>query len=73
MSDIIIAGEKAVFGLPELPLGIIPGGGGTQRIIREVGKSKAMQMLLAGDFYDSKQAYSSGLISEIVSYNDKGE
>ena len=71
MSDIIIAGDSAVFGLPELPLGIIPGGGGTQRISREVGKSLAMQMLLAGDFLDAHQAYASGLISEVVSSTEE--
>jgi enoyl-CoA hydratase/carnithine racemase len=70
MSDIIIAGQNAIFGLPETPLGIIPGGGGTQRIVREIGKSKSMQMLLTGDFYNVEQAYQSGLISEIVPFTE---
>lgn len=64
MCDILIASNKAKFGLPEITLGTIPGGGGTQRLIKEVGKSKAMQMILTGEFITSEEALKLGIISE---------
>jgi len=64
--DIILAGESAKFGQPEVKIGIIPGGGGTQRFPRTVGKFKAMRYVLTGDLFGAKEAYEMDLISEIV-------
>ena len=64
--DIIIAGESAKFGQPEVKIGIIPGGGGTQRFPRTVGKYKAMRYVLTGDLFSAKEANEMGLVSEVV-------
>jgi enoyl-CoA hydratase len=68
--DIIIAGESARLGQPEIRIGIVPGGGGTQRLPRAVGKYKAMRYLLTGDMFGAREAYEMGLVSELVADGD---
>lgn len=61
-----IAGEKARFGQPEVNLGIIPGYGGTQRLIQYIGKGKAMELLLTADMIDAQEAHHLGLVNHVV-------
>ncbi len=65
-ADIIIAGEGARLGLPEIRSGILPGGGGTQRLLRAVGRHKAMLYLLTGDLLSAQEAERWGLVSQVV-------
>ncbi len=66
MCDFIIASDTAKFGQPEITLGVIPGMGGSQRLTRFVGKSKAMDMCLTGRMMDAAEAERSGLVSRVV-------
>ncbi|HEY0404730.1 MAG TPA: enoyl-CoA hydratase-related protein [Pyrinomonadaceae bacterium] len=64
--DLRIASETASFGQPEINLGIIPGGGGTQRLTRLVGEGKAMELILTGDIIDARTAFNLGLVNVVV-------
>ncbi len=69
MADFIVASENARFGQPEIKLGVAPGMGGSQRLTRAVGKSKAMDLCLTGRMMDAEEAERAGLVSRIVPHD----
>lgn len=71
--DLRYAGEKARFGQPEINLGIIPGGGGTQRLTKLLGEGKSMEMILTGDMIDATEAYRLGLVNEVYASEELRE
>jgi enoyl-CoA hydratase len=70
MCDIVLASPKAVFGQPEINLGIMPGAGGTQRLARSIGKAKTMEMCLTGRTIDAEEAERAGIVSRVVTEGD---
>src|SRR3954453_15160052 len=66
LCDMIVASETAEFGQPEIMLGIIPGGGGTQRLARTLGKQRAMELVLTGRRIDAQEAYRLGVVNQVT-------
>jgi len=66
IADLVVASERAKFGLPECKLGLMPGGGGTQRLTRLVGRNKAKELIMTGDFIDAAEAERLGIVNRVV-------
>ncbi len=69
-ADIIIAARSAQFGQPEVKVGIMPGGGATQRLMRAIGKYRAMKLMLTGEPISAEEAFAMGMVSEVVADED---
>ncbi len=68
--DIRIAADNAVFGLPEINLGVLPGGGGTQLLSKVIGPAKAKELIFFGEMIDAQTAYNIGLVNKVVPFSD---
>ncbi len=66
VADLVVAAEQATFGLPEAKLGLLPGGGGTQRLPRIVGRNKAKELLMTADFINAEEAQALGIVNRVV-------